>query len=230
MYMRRTHVLVVGVSLVLVAGLAFVIGRATTPSTTTTSLSVPTTSIPESQPQVAIWPFATSATRYTDPVTAAFSFAVQYLGFTSPLVGDFHASGHRSGDVPVRTSPGGEVTTVAVRQLTSDHTWWVVSADAPTLRLDEPVARATVSSPVTLSGQSTAFEAVVNVAIVGDGSVTPVATDVVMGGSMGETGPFHKAISFATPTVTGGAVVLRTRSAKDGSYIAATARRVAFAH
>jgi len=200
----------------------------TATSTTTTTSSTPS-SAPDVQPESAVWPFASGSTRFHDPVEAARSFAVEYLGFVAPVVGQFQSSDGRSGEVAVRPQADGPATTVLVRQLTPDDTWWVLGATTPSLQLSAPAALAAISSPVTLAGQSTAFEATVNVQIRQDGTIDPLGEDVVMGGSMGEMGPFSKAVSFNGPTATAGAIVLETRSAKDGSLWEAAVLRVGFA-
>jgi hypothetical protein len=169
-----------------------------------------------------------SSIRYTDPVRAATGFAVAYVGFTHPIAGAFRAGDSRSGEVPIQSRRGGPVTTVLLRKLAPDDTWFVIGATTPDLQLQEPTSNAVVRSPVTLSGQSTAFEAAVNVTIRQDDSATPLTTDIVMGGSNGQMGPFSKAVPFPKPTAPYGAVVLKTLSAMDGSVSEATVVRVRF--
>ncbi len=195
---------------------------APTTSTLPTSTSAPTTV----QPPTAVWPFASSSTRYHDPVAAAKGFAVTYLGFVNPAVGAFQQGDSRSGEVAVRTSNTGPVTTVLVRKLTPDNTWWVLGAATPNLQLKSPAALASISSPVTVSGQSTAFEAVINIEVRQDGTLTPLAATTAMGGSNGQMGPFSKAVPFARPVAPGGAIVVKTISAKDGTTAEASVIRV----
>ena len=123
---KRLASLVV-VALVVVAGLGVLIGRQTAPSTTSTSTST-TTTVLTAQPVEAVWPFAATAARFTDPLTAAFSFAHDYLGMTQPLLGAFQRGDSRSGEFSLRANATGPVTTVMVRQLTADNTWWVIGA------------------------------------------------------------------------------------------------------
>src|ERR1019366_1717605 len=80
-------------------------------STSTTSAKTTTTFSSVAQPQTAIWPFALTVTRFSDPVLAAEAFATDYLGFTSPLVGFFQQGDSRSGEVPVKDTPTAPVTT-----------------------------------------------------------------------------------------------------------------------
>ncbi|MFN8034627.1 MAG: Gmad2 immunoglobulin-like domain-containing protein [Acidimicrobiia bacterium] len=201
----------------------------TSTSSAPTTAPASTTRPADAQPATAVWPFASGDVRFRDPVTAARSFATTYLGFTSPTLGPFAQGDSRSGEVDVRPTPSGPVTTVFVRQLTRDDTWWVLGAANAHLDLQSPPALAAVSSPVTLSGRSTAFEATVNVEIRQDGTLEPLQADIVMGGSMGEMAPFSKSIAFPAPVADAGAVVLRTLSARDGTTEEASVVRVRFA-
>ena len=105
----------------------------------------------------------------------------------------------------------------------------MLGSAAPDIHVTKPAALETISSPVTLSGMSTAFEAVVNVELYQDNSLVPIAATTVMGGSMGMMGPFTASFSFPKPTQHAGTLVFRTYSAKDGSVIEASSVRVAFA-
>lgn len=201
----------------------------TTAPSTTTEPSTTTTAVPVGQPKTAVWPLAAGDTRYDDPVAAAQGFAVDYLGFVDPVVGEFQQGDTRSGEVEIRPMAKGPVTTVLVRQVTDDDTWWVLGAATANISLTSPEALAVIGPPVHLSGQSTAFEATVNVEIRADGSDQPLVEDFVMGGSNGDMGPFEKEISFESPNEGGGAIVLKTLSAEDGRIWEATVLRVAFA-
>ncbi len=223
------------VSVLLVTGSLLAVGCQSSKSTSTQTGTRPATSAgstssPSSrstvQPATAVWPFAASATRYTDPVQAARGFAVDYLGFVDPIIGAFMQGDSRSGEVQVKASDTGPATTVMVRKLAPDETWWVLGAATSNLQLQSPAALASIASPVTLSGQSTAFEATVNFEIREDGTTTPLATGIVMGGANGQMGPFSKAVSFAKPTATRGAVILKTMSPKDGNIAEASVIRV----
>ncbi|NNN01027.1 MAG: hypothetical protein HKL86_04265, partial [Acidimicrobiaceae bacterium] len=176
------------------------------PRVPTTTSTFPSTTLTP-QPSIAVWPYVDSALRFATPEGAARSFATDFLGMTSPLVGSFQRGDSRSGEVVIRagsTSPG---TTVLVRQLDGSATWWVLGAVAPSIRLTSPKALAALTSPVRLTGSSTAFEAVVNVEVRVDGTLTPIVTTTVMGGSMGVFRPFQATIGFATPSAVGGALV-----------------------
>jgi hypothetical protein len=225
--MNKRMVAVVVSALVIVGALGVVVGRqwGSVP-TPTTSEKATTTLGPAAQPAVAIWPFASTVTRFGDPVLAAQAFATAYLGFVNPIVGKFQQGDSRSGEVPVRATPTGAVTTILVRQLTSENSWWVLGASCPDITVTPPLSSERISSPVEIRGRSTAFEAVVNVEVRQDGTLAPLKTDTVMGGSMGVIGPFKKSISFALPSSRAGALLFRTLSAKDGHVIEASVIRV----
>lgn len=200
-------------------------------STTTradrTTTSVPastTTTVPDTS--TAVFPVGPSA--YTEPTAVARAFAEQYIGFTAPIVGEFAAGDPRSGEVPVRTSDLGPVTTVLVRQFDPAGHWWVLGATTPNLVLAQPTVGSPVRSPVTLRGTSTAFEAQIRTEIRQDSTATPLGEGTAMGGSNGEMGPFTDVLAFIAPSQAYGAVMLSTRSAKDGTIAEATVVRVAF--
>ena len=199
---------------------------ATTASTTAGSTTTaPATAATDS----AVWPFVTSTTRYSDPVKAATDFAVTYLGFVNPAVGPFMGGDSRSGEVEIRGNKQGTAAmTVMVRKLAPDDSWWVIGAATTHLQLDTPVWNASITSPVTLSGQSDAYEATVNVEIRQDGSLTPLGTDFVMGGANGTMGPFSKAVTFTKPTAKRGAIVFTMPSSDGGGTLEAGVIRVQF--
>ena len=221
---------------VLVGMSLFVVGcgskstTATKPTTNATSTTSTTTTEPSTVPtDTAVWPFVASTTRYSDPVKAATDFAVTYLGIVKPVVGPFIQGDSRSGEVAIRANKlGTATTTVMVRKLAPSETWWVLGAATPHLKLQSPGWNDAISSPVTVSGQSTAFEATVNVEIRQDGSLTPIGTDFVMGGSNGTMGPFSKAVTFTKPTARRGAIVFKMPSADSGGTLEAGVIRVQF--
>ena len=194
------------------------------PSSSSTSAAAPSTV----QPPTAVWPFAAGSTRYSDPVKAVRGFATTFLGFVDPVVGRFRPGDVRSGEVVVKPTSSGPETTVTVRKLGRDDSWWVLAASAPSLQLRSPPALASINSPVTLAGESTAFEGTVRVEIRQDRTLAPVATDFVTGGANGRMGPFSKAISFPTPAASGGSIVLKTFGTENNVLWEATVVRVQF--
>ena len=228
----RNRAAVTTLVVVVLLALAFVAGRQTAPSTTTTtttSAPTTTTSAPTvTQMATAVWPTGASSIRYSTPEAAAKGFALAFLHMTSPVIGAYRAGDTRSGEVPVQGSVGGPETTVLVRQVTSDSSWWVLGTATQDITINAPATSALVSSPLAISGISTAYEAVVNVSLREDDVSTPLVTTTTMGGSMGVLGPFHSSLVFPTPTSTYGALVLYTVSAKDGSVASASVIRLRF--
>lgn len=222
---RRLIVLVVG-ALVLAGVVGVAVGREWGSVSTPTTSVTTTTTAPVAQPPTAVWPFASTVTRFGDPVMAAQAFATEYLGFVNPVVGQFQRGDSRSGEVPVKATLTGPVTTVIVRQLTPTNSWWVLGASCPDIVVTAPSWSQRISSPVVVRGRSTAYEAVVNVAIRQDGTLAPLKSDTVMGGSMGAMGPFKKSISFASPSTSAGALMFRVVSPKDGHVVEASVIRV----
>lgn len=201
-------------------------------TSTTTSTSV-TTAAPTTVPAgdelaTAVWPDPTTSQRFEDPVAAARSFAVDLVGFTDPVVGEFQQGDSRSGEVEVRPTPTGPVTTVLVRQLGGDGTWWVLGCATANIEVDQPTAGEQISSPVRLAGRANAYEGNVNVQIVADSGTEPLVESYVTG-MMGELGPFDREVEFPNPGSGRGAVLFRTLSAEDGSVWEAAVVRVGFA-
>lgn len=172
----------------------------------------------------AVWPVAGTA-GLTDPVAAARAFAVDYLGFTDPVVGPFAQGDSRSGEVAVRPRADGPATTVLLRQLSGEDTWSVLGADTENITVTRPEAGATVSSPVEVAGTALAFEGNVLVQVRQDGTDAPLGQAPVTGGG-DVPRPFAGAIPFRQPTSAYGALVLLTESAEDGSIWEAAALRV----
>jgi hypothetical protein len=176
----------------------------------------------------AVYPWASSDLRFDDPVEAARVFAVDFMGFTDPVVGEFMQGDARSGEVEVRPRPDGPVTTVLVRQLSGTETWWVLGAATADIVVDAPAAGATISSPVELRGSALAFEGTVNVEVRQDGTHQPLGTGFVTGGG-DILRPFSGELEFSTPTERFGALVFREFSEEDGRVLDATVVRIAFA-
>lgn len=210
-------------------------------STSTTSTSEPeatASSAPTSSPEATfapelsdddlatvVWPDQGSSRRFEDPVAAAHSFATDFLGFVDPVVGELRQGDQRSGEVEVRPTADGPVTTVLVRQF-GEGTWWVLGSHTPDITVEAPRAGATVSNPVEVAGTARAFEGNVEVLVHEDGSDEPVGRGHVTGGGGGEAAPFRGAIDHAPGAGPWGAVVFRTTSAEDGRVWQATVVRV----
>ena len=202
----------------------------TTSSSSSPSSSAATTSPPRvTDTATAVWPYAASGVRYHDPVAAARGFAVDFVGFTDPVVGAFMQGDARSGEVEVRPVADGPATTVIVRQLGADDTWWVLGSATGDIEVDQPKTGASISSPVALTGRARAFEGTVAVEIREDGSTRPIGTGFVTGSGGPDLGPFSGNVEFSEPRQPFGAIVFRTDSAEDGSVREAGVIRVRFA-
>jgi hypothetical protein len=193
----------------------------TTATTATTVAPAPTDT------STAVFPYASSDVRYDDPVDAARGFAVDFVGFTDPVVGGFMQGDARSGEVEVRPMANGPVTTVFVRQLGTDGTWWVLGSATANIAADDPAAGDAISSPVSVSGNALAYEGTVGVEVRQDGTARPLGTGVVTGGG-DVLGPFSGEIGFSAPTEQHGAVVFLTRSEEDGRVWEVAVVRVSF--
>lgn len=201
----------------------------TTARPTTTSTVAPTTSTTTAvDTSTAVWPWASSTTRYTDPVAAAKGYAVDFVGFRDPIVGEFMQGDSRSGEVEVRAKAAGPATTVFVRQLGADDTWWVLGSATGNIELTVPDTGAIVTSPLQLAGRARAFEGTVQVEVREDGRRQPIGSGVVTGSGDGTLGPFEGSVTFTAPAARDGALVLLTTSAEDGRVWEAGAIRLHF--
>ena len=187
-----------------------------------------TTALPPEVRAQALWPDVESVTRFDDPVEAARSFAVDLVGFTDPVLGEFRQGDSRSGEVELQPRAGGPVSIVLLRQLAPDETWWVLAAVHEDIVIEKPQPRSVIDHPLRLSGRARAFEGTVQVSILADGSPDPIGEGFVTGSGGLDLGPFDGEIPFQTPQVDWGALVLYTESAEDGSVWAVTAIRVGF--
>ncbi len=189
------------------------------PSTTSTS--------PRSATWTAVWPTAASNIRYQAPEAAALGFATDYLHMVNPVIGRFRQGDSRSGEVPVQPSTTGPETTVLVRQLGSDNSWWILGAGTAAIRLAEPVWNAPITSPGTLTGTAMAYEGTVQTQVREDDNSKPLGEGYVTGGG-DAMGPFNGSLAFTAATSEYGAIVLFTVSSMNGSVMEASVVRVRF--
>ncbi|MSY79798.1 MAG: hypothetical protein F2694_09135 [Actinobacteria bacterium] len=196
----------------------------------TSSTSPPSSTSPTTVPATAgvVWPAADGSVPYADPVEAAAGFATEFIGFTEPLVGEFQRGDSRSGEVEIRPTATGPVTTVLLRQVANDDSWWVLGAVTDAISPTAPARDSIVKSPVLLQGSSTAFEGTVDVAVRSRSTARPLAEGFVTGGSMGEVGPFDSTLEFANSATPDGAIVFSTSSMEDGRVWEATVVAVRF--
>ena len=193
-------------------------------STTTTASPTPVTV----DRSTAVWPSEESADRPTDAVVAARTFAVEVLDFEEPVVGELRQGDSRSGEVDVRPTADGPVTMLLLRQLSGEETWSVLGAATDDIQVESPTAGQAVADPVVVRGRGRAFEGVIDVAVLADGDDDPIGTGTVMGGG-DELRPFEGSIEREPTDAARGALVLFTRSARDGAVWSASVLRIAFA-
>ena len=199
----------------------------TAPSPTASASDLPGT-LPAAEAAMVVWPDPAGTLRYGNPEDAAEGFAEEFAGFTDPVYGAFMQGDARSGELEVRATTDGAVTTVLLRQL-SDGQWYAIGAISSEIQLDVPAAGARISAPVALSGSSRAFEATVNVEVRSHGTAEPLGSGIVMGGAGPELGPFSGSIQWDNPGNGSGALLLFVSSAKDRSVWTATAVPIGFA-
>lgn len=204
-----------------------VTSAATTTSTEASQTSATTGTADPAAYESAVWPWFTSELRFDDPVAAARSFATEVGQFVDPVVGEFLQGDSRSGEVEVRPRENGPVTTVFVRMLGSDNTWWVLGSATANIEVTQPSALETIGDSMVLTGRANAFEGTVNVSVLVDGSLEPVLQDFVTG-RMGEMGPFSASMSFTQPDSGSGVLLLKTVNAEDGSTWELGAIRIKF--
>jgi hypothetical protein len=212
----------------------------TAPDETTTTTETDTTTETAPPPEVgvdleaALFPDPLTSQRFTDPQSAAFSFATDMVGMADPQLGEFQQGDSRSGEVEVQAFDGGPVTLVLVRQL-EDDSWFVIGAMSSEIELDEPQQGDEIGSTFTASGRARAFEGTVPVRVFGDGAGELAATvdgfdsAFVTGSGGPDLGPFDEEISVEVPDgVTHGVVLLITEGGEDFAPISATAVRIRF--
>ena len=202
------------------------VSPSTTAGETSTTEATSSTFAPTVDPAQAIWPRVDTAQRFDDPVSAAQSFVIEFVGMVDPVVGEFQQGDTRSGEVPVQPQADGPVTTVLVRQL-EDDTWFVIGSATDEVRLDTPAAGADIECPVHLTGEALAFEGTVQVAVRDDVSTAPIGTGFVTGGG-GPAAPFDGTVdcdlSGLDDGVHYGSIVLTTEGGEDGRVLAGRRR------
>jgi hypothetical protein len=160
-------------------------------------------------------------------VAAARAFALDFVGFSDVVAGPFRAGDARSGEVEIRDKGTGPATTVMLRKLGTDGSWWVIGAATEYISVTSPGAGEDIASPVTVSGSAHTWEGVVKVEVRQDGSREPLGSGVVTGGG-DMMRPFSGSIAFSTPTQPYGALVLVSHSGENGQIVQASVQRVAF--
>jgi hypothetical protein len=208
----------------------------TAPSETTTVPPPPSTAVAFD----GIWPFASGAEleryladpgsgEYLDVTRTAVAFARDFLMMPDPVVdgGPSEVAPGSTGSVSILPSADSPVvTTVELRRIGAAYV--VIGASSDNIRVDEPIAGATVTSPIAVHGISTAFEATILAqvrSVAGAGG----ETTALMGGGNGTLAPFSGEVAGTLPPSDNAALVFFTRSPKDGSVLEATVVRISTA-
>jgi len=144
------------------------------------------------------------------------------------VLAEARRAGDLSGEVDVRPTADGPVTMLLLRQLSGEETWSVLGAATDDIQVESPSAGQAVGDTVVVRGRGRAFEGVIDVAVLADGDDDPIGSGTVMGGG-DELRPFEGAIERDSTDAARGALVLFTRSAKDGAVWSASVLRIAFA-
>lgn len=203
----------------------------TTTEATTTTEDAPDTTEPagisDAEATTIAWPDPEGSTTYDEPLDATASFAEDVLGFDDPVYGEFQAGDSRSGEVEVRATTDGPVTTVGVRRM-SDDNWYVLFAASSEVELSEPTAGSAIDHPLAVAGQARAFEGQVRVAVFERGDTEPLGEGFVTAGSGEALEAFDGQIDWENPGGGWGVVVATTEGGPDGTTWAATAVPVGF--
>jgi hypothetical protein len=163
-------------------------GTTSTSTSTSTTATTTSTTAPAPFPTDAIWPSASMNVSYTSADEAARTFAVDYLGMTNARVGATDAAG-----VEIFGNARTTVRMLVQVRESAPHGFVVTGATSQDIVVDTPQPHDVLTSTLTLTGTSVAFEAQVGVELRRVGSRTPVANASVMGGST-ELQPFEGSI------------------------------------
>jgi hypothetical protein len=208
----------------------------TAPSPTSTA-PVSTASLPTTEPATLAWPAIWPAAGTPLPASAeqaALRFAVDYLRMPSSTT----VSGSRGSTeqanvtiVDVRPSANaGTVTHVFTRPVNGG--WTVIGSGSDHIELASPGAGTAVSSPIPLSGRSTAFEATINAEARRVGTGEPLSERIpLMGGSNGDLADFSG--SLTVPATDNDVIVLvlgEPDMSGRGDLVSATAIPVRLTH
>ena len=221
---------------------AFVVGRdgpspasPAAADTTTSTIAVTTDPSPTPKPKPNPTP-KPPADRDAQAAKAAAVTFLRELGMRDPVAATYHRTGEVIAQVGLHPRAGegdrklDQVTTVVdLRRYTGG--WVPTGARAvDTIEVDQPLPFSRIESPVTVSGQSVAYEGTVHVSVLQDrrGPDRVLGKGFVNGGGT-ELAPFSGSIRFADPTNgVAGWVVFSGDTGADTGIMSATAVRVRF--
>ena len=195
------------------------------PSRSSRSFSPPTTDpgVYES----VVWPSHLEILRYDRPEEAARAF-VEWIGFDAPLVGFLRPTAEGTGEIAVRPTRDGPVTTVSLRQIGPDGSWWVLGSSASGLVIDTPVSRSLVSNPLYVHGIGQSPSGTVELELRGDRSTEPeLRAHIVTGGGV-EPITLEGQFGWAADNSIGGSLIVLSRDRPTGRIWEATVIRVRF--
>lgn len=200
------------------------------PTGTSEPTPTPTTagSISDREAASVVWPDPAGDLHYQEPMVAVAGYAEEFIGFDAPAYGGFQQGDARSGEVELRATANGAVTTVLLRRM-SDDNWYVLGSSTPNIELASPTAGAEIDDPLSLTGRARAFEGTVQVSVFQRGGAEPLGEGFVTGRGDGTLGPFDDQVRWTNPGSGAGVLVLHTESAEDGSVWEAMSVPVTFA-
>ncbi len=173
------------------------------PPTTASAATTAVTPAPAGVPSVPVWP-PPGAPGFASAAQAAVDFAQNYLGMP-----DAAAVPVDTNRVTIRPRPDRGPATVVILETRADGSWVVRGAHSEHIRLDSPTAASTITSPVAVTGTSTAAEGTINGSVRAVGSTEALGpTAVVTGGSFDGMAPFNGTITFDPGGRSDGVLVL----------------------
>jgi hypothetical protein len=169
------------------------------------------------------WP--TGATGTAKPLDAAKSFATDYLDIADPAVtgcDEVLTSAPEQCTATVKARGRGAATNVGV--IGSDGNWKVASADSPDIKV---TGHTVTGGNLTVTGESTAFEAIINVEIRAldwsHASPHVLAKGILRGGSNGAFAPITGSIDLPAGMPSGSAVLVLYAADASGQGTATAA-------
>ena len=169
-----------------------------------------------------VWPAPSAATNSASQTATAFAHRI---GFTTPYV---TATSVFANSAVVDISPVGPESgllvhaTTRVNETRVNGKWLVTSCTSSQLVVYSPRTHSIISGLLPVRASTTAYEAVVNVQLRATDSWDLEWKSTMMGGSMGEMGAASGMFPLRSTASHPVALVLLSRSARDGGVIAAT--------
>jgi hypothetical protein len=245
--MRQAHIrlLAAGGALAVALGVttAFVIGRDAGPAQPAAVASPTTTAAGDTVAKDRNDTTPTTQPKPQPPVDresrAAKAAAVAFmrdLGLRDPVAAAYRKTGAATAEVGVHPRSGEELKLDRVTTLVQLHRytngWLATGAKAVnTIEVDQPLPFSRIASPVTVSGQSVAYEGTVTVTVTEDrrGADRVLGRSFVNGGAT-ELAPFSGSIRFSTPTpgIDAGWVTFSGDTGADSGIFSATVVRIRF--